>query len=78
MNDRLNDFYNMPNREQYENLDLIALREVCATQEEKVYELMERLPTEDRLILESYLDLRNDLEVETINAAFRWGKRHYK
>ncbi len=78
MNEMLEDFYRLPNIAKYENFCLQALSEQCNAYEEKVYALLPRLSQQDREVLETYILLRNDLEVETFKTALQWGKMHYK
>ncbi len=78
MKESLQDFYGLPNIHKYEDVSLLALSEQCNAYEEKVRIIISRLPERDKEILEDYIDLRNDLEVETFKAALRWGKLHYK
>ena len=78
MNDMLEDFYKLPNIEKYENICLQALSEQCSAYEEKVYRIMSKLNQADKEILQTYIDLRNDLETETFKVALRCGKTHYK
>lgn len=78
MGDILADFYKLPNIAEYENICLQTLSEQCNAYEEKVYAMLPRLSQQDRELLETYLSLRNDLEVETFKTALRWGKMHYK
>lgn len=78
MADILEDFYKLPNIAEYENICLQALSEQCNAYEEKVYAMLPHLSQQDRELLETYLSLRNDLEVETFKTALRWGKMHYK
>ena len=77
MEDILEDFYKLPNIGKYENVSLQALSEQCSVYEEKVRSLMSCLSQSDKEILETYITLRNDLEIETFKAALRWGKMHY-
>ena len=74
----LEDFYKLPGIEKYENLCLQGLSEQCSAYEEKVYAMLPHLSQQDREILEIYIALRNDLEIETFKTALRWGKIHYK
>ncbi len=78
MDERILDLYRLPNISEYEDVCLLSLRENCAVLEARLQEIIERLPEQDRRIIEAYLDMRNDLEVETVKTALRWGKRHYK
>ena len=70
--------YKLPDIEKYEDLHLLTLSENCATLEEQIYKLAKTLPPKDRHIIEAYINMRNDLEVETFKTALRWGKQHYK
>jgi hypothetical protein len=78
MKETLQDFYRLPNINKYEDVCLQSLSEQCSAYEEKVRTILSRLPEKDKHILEAYIDLRNDLEVETFKAALHWGKMHYK
>lgn len=78
MEDILQDFYNLPNIEKYESICLQTLSEQCNAYEEKVCAIMSHLSDQDRQILQIYIDLRNDLEIETFKTALRRGKQHYK
>ena len=62
----------------YEDMHLMTLREQCLALEEKLERVKECMPLSDRQVLESYLDMRNELEFQSVKAALRWGKRHYK
>ena len=53
-------------------------RLVRAALEEQIYNLAKTLPEEKRRLIEEYINMRNDLEVETYKTALRWGKDHYK
>ena len=72
------DLYQLPDIDQYQNVDLQVLSETCATLEERVYEIAAGLSAEKRAIIEDYISTRNDLEVETFRTALRWGKVHYR
>lgn len=75
MDARMIDLYRIPDIASYEDVRLMTLRENCAALEEKLQDVMDRLPDHDRYILAAYLDLRDDLEVETVKVALRLGKR---
>lgn len=78
MDDRLRELYRVPNRKEYENLHLETLRENCAVLEERVLAIARILPEQKRQVIEEYIHSRDDLEVETVKMALRWGKQHYK
>ena len=78
MENPLDSFYCLPDISKYEDVHLQTLSENCAVLEEKLLIIAENMPKRNRNIVEAYIQARNDLEVETVKAALRWGKRHYK
>ena len=78
MKERLSDFYHGLGIEECEDCHLLTLREQVDALEYQILDFLDRMPDHDRYILETYIDLRNDLEVESIKAALRLGKRYYK
>ena len=78
MDAHITDLYKLPNIAQFEDLDLLTLSESCAILEEQVYQIARALPDGKRQVIEAYISMRNDLEVETFKTALRWGKCHYK
>lgn len=78
MEERIQDLYKLPNITDYEDIHLQTLYESCAVMEERLGAVKERMSDYDRYILESYIDLRNDLEFQSIQTALRWEKQHYK
>lgn len=78
MDDRIQALYSVPNSADYTDTRLQPLLENCSLLETRLREIAERLPDHDRQIIEAYLDIRDELEFETIKTALRWGKRNYK
>lgn len=78
MDDRIMDLYRLPDISEYEEVHLLTLRENCAILEAQLQDIVDCLPEHSRQILEAYMDMRNDLEVETVKAALRFGKRNYR
>ena len=78
MENEIIDLYRLPGIEKYEDIHLLTLSENCAMLEEQVLKLIQSLPKQSRLIVEEYIQTRNDLEFETFKTALRWGKTHYK
>ena len=78
LNTQITDLYKAPNIEKYEDVHLLTLSETCAALEDRVLVIAQTLPEKDRQVIEAYIGTRNDLEVETVKTALRWGKRHYK
>lgn len=71
------DFYHLPNISRYENLSLLSLSERCDALESQVQQIAALLPPDQRQVIEDYIHIRNDLDVETLKTALRWGKQHY-
>ena len=78
MDKEIINLYKLPNLEKYEDVDLLSLSETCAVLEEQVYNIIQTLPEQSRLVIEDYIRTRDDLEFETFKTALRWGKTHYK
>lgn len=78
MENEIVDLYRLPDIEKYEDIHLLKLSENCAVLEEQVCTIAKTLPDGKRQVIEEYISTRNDLEVETIKTALRWGKEHYK
>ncbi|MBQ8768482.1 MAG: hypothetical protein IJZ15_02375 [Oscillospiraceae bacterium] len=78
MNKTVRDLYNVPNINEYQDLNLLELSECCASLESQVLVIARSLPLKERQIIEAYISTRDDLEFETVKTALRWGKRHYK
>ena len=70
------DLYKVPNVEQYEDVNLLALSESCGVLEERVYDILQNLPEHERLIIEDYIRTRDDLELETVKMALHWGSKY--
>lgn len=78
MKERLSDFYQGLGIEECEDVHLLTLREQCDTLEYQIYDILDRISDHDRYVIETYIDLRNDLEVESIKDAIRLGRRYHK
>lgn len=77
MDKTVEDFYRLPNIGKYEDVNLLSLSQMCAALEEQVLTLADTLPQKQRQIIRAYISTRNDLEVETVKTALRWGKVRY-
>jgi len=78
MDGQITDLYKLPNIKDYEDIHLLTLSEHCAVLEEQVYAIANNLPEKKQYIIEEYISTRNDLEVETVKTALRWGRKYYK
>ena len=76
MDQRLENLYRLPDLADYEDICLQTLRESCASLETRLLDLAERLSEYDRQTIEAYLDIRDELEFQSVKTALRWGKRH--
>lgn len=74
MEERLRDLYRLPEGVLPQDVYLLDLAEQCAHLEVRVREMMENLSGHDRGILETYLELRDELEYQTVKAALRFSK----
>lgn len=74
MDSRLKDLYTIPHHVVEQDSYLLDLSEHCAVLEEKVRILSRTLPTEQRYIIEAFLDVRDELEFQSIKVAMKFGK----
>lgn len=74
MNVSIRDLYGMPSVSEYDDICLQSLRENCLVLEERLRELIERLSDCDRQLIEAYLDIREELELQTVKILLQWGK----
>lgn len=74
MNDSLKELYQIPERVVPQDGYLLDLAEQCARLEEQVREIADKLPREDREIWEDYLDMRDELEYQSVKTALRFSK----
>ena len=74
MDERLNDLYRLPQQSLPQDIYLMDLAEECAHMEERVRALMSKLPDSDRELLQGYLEIRDDLEYQSVKTALRFSK----
>ena len=74
MNDQLKDLYRIPPQSLPQDIYLMDMAEECAHMEERVKEMMQRLSASDRELLKSYLDIRDELEFQSVKIALRFSK----
>ena len=53
---------------------LLDLAEQCAQLEEQMRKIADRLPREDKEIWKEYLDMRDELEYQSVKTALRFSK----
>ena len=74
MNNRLKDLYTIPNQVMEQDIYLLDLSEQCAVLEEQVRTLAQTLPPKQRSTIEAFLDIRDELEFQTVKVAMKFGK----
>ena len=74
MDDRLKDFYTIPERVVHQDIYLQDLSEQCAVMEERVRTIAQGLPERQRMIIEDFLNIRDELEFQTVKVAMQYGK----
>ena len=77
MNERLVDLYNLDIMRHLESVHLPSLVAKCDALEQCVYEIAKSLSEEKRTAIQNYIDMRNNLEFETVKAAMRYSKKYY-
>lgn len=78
MENSLDTLYHLPDIEQYEDVHLLTLRDNCTMLEEKVRLILDTMPLEHQQTIEAYIDMRDELELQSVKAALRWGKKYHK
>ena len=58
-----------------QNVYLWELREHCDRIEQQLLDISYDLPIEQRMMIEGYIDLRNELEFKSVKLALRFGKQ---
>ena len=74
MDSRLKNLYTIPNHVVEQDLYLVDLSEQCSRLEEQVRAIVSRLPRKQQQIMEAYLDIRDELEFQSVKVAMRFGK----
>lgn len=75
MDNRLLAFYRSSDIKTDESEHLLVLRETCAVLEEQVQVILDRVSDSDRQVLLAYMDLRDELEIETVKVALCCGSK---
>ena len=70
----MKDLYYIPDRCLPQDVHLMDIAEHCVHLEEQVRALSKKLPARDRETLESYLELRDELEYQSVKTALRFSK----
>ena len=78
MDGRLKDLYAIPERVVEQDVYLLDLSEQYAAFEERVRNIAYILPENQRQTIEAYLDIRDELEFQSIKVAMQYGKNHLK
>ncbi len=70
MNAKLQDLYALPPIEAY----LLDLVEESGRLETRLLEIAEELPEEQRQVVESYIEVRDELEFQSVKRALKFGR----
>ena len=74
MDDRLKDLYTIPSHVVEQDIYLLDLSEQCAVLEERLRGVACGLLGNQRQIIEAYIEIRDELEFQSVKAAMRFGK----
>lgn len=72
---RMESLYEFADFSQMRDLALLELSEHCAILENQIADYLETIPEEERYLLESYLEVRDELEFYHVKTALQAGKR---
>lgn len=75
MTEHLDGLYHLQEPLSEQELYLQDLAEQCAVLEEQVRQMAENMPVQKRHLIEDYIAMRDDLEVQSVRKAIRFGKR---
>ncbi len=74
MDDRVRNLYTIPDTVVEQEIYLLDLSEQCAVMEERVRAIARSLPSKQRAIIEAFLDIRDELEFQSVKTAMKFGK----
>ena len=75
MDKRLSNLYTLPDQNGEQSLYLLELRDHCSRLEYELPEAAEGLPAHLRLLIEGYIEIRDELEFQSVKAALGFGKK---
>lgn len=74
MDNRLHDLYTIPESVVPQDIYLLDLSEQCTRLEMQVCSIACTLPSKQRQIIETFLDVRDELEFQSVKVAMQYGK----
>ena len=74
MDGRRKDLYTIPEHVLPQDIYLQDLSEQCARLEEQVRAIASLLPPKEQQIIEAFLDIRDELEFQSVKVAMQFGK----
>lgn len=74
MDNRLKDLYTIPESVVPQDIYLLDLSEQCARLELQVRSIAMTLPPKQRQTIEAFLDIRDELEFQSVKIAMKYGK----
>lgn len=75
MDKRLSNLYTLPDQNGEQSLYLLELRDHCSRLEYELLEAAEGLPAHLRVLIEGYIEIRDELEFQSVKAALGFGKK---
>ncbi len=75
MNSELRNLYTIPENILPRNEYLLFLAEECQKAEFRVMQILTQLSQEHRCVLETYIQLRDQFELQAVRQAMRFGKK---
>ena len=74
MDERLTDLYTIPEGVLPQDIYLLDLSEQCSRLEIQVRSIAQMLPAKQRQVIEAFLELRDELEFQSVKVAMQFGK----
>ena len=74
MDNRLCDLYQIPDNIIPQDIYMQDLSEHCAHLEERVRDIIGTLPDTQRQLIEAYIEMRDELEFQSVKLAIKYGK----
>lgn len=74
MDNRLFNLYRIPDSILPQDIYIQDLSEQCACLEHRIRDLIDNYPDEQRQLIERYIDIRDELEFQSVKLAIKLGK----
>ena len=78
MTNEVRDLFAAPRSVLPQDIYLMDLLDQCSAMESRVLMIADKLPDEERQIIELYIDLRNEVELYSMRQSMQFGKKCLK